>query len=42
MYRTDLASISEMNHYALSSVWQEFNDSFDSGSEWTYEADSVV
>lgn len=27
MYRTDLASISELNHYALSSAWQQFNDS---------------
>lgn len=26
MYRTDLASISELNHRALSSAWQQFND----------------
>lgn len=38
MYRTDLASISEMNHYVLSSAWQQFNDSSDRGMEWTYEA----
>lgn len=31
MYRTDLASISELNHYALSSAWQQFNDSSEKG-----------
>lgn len=33
MYRTDLAGISELNHYALSSAWQQFNDSTTTGSK---------
>ena len=41
MYRTDLASISELNHYALSSVWQQFNDSPEHDGGWVYDTQKL-